>query len=308
MTGPNFGGSGIQGWGNPESGAVPGVTIASGVALCPAGQIVAAPAIPTAAMWRNIGGGAAPAINPLQFAAGLAAGTQVGYRADENGTVFFTGNGAGASESSIYARQNQWSLASGPYVRAAGGLQEPSQAVLGWRGRLRHLIVNAAGRYSAHGFMVGRVASLGGDPWLGGPLAAEGGIFHPTGTQPYVVLYFGPAGAAPVIRVRGKDGVVRTTALPIALDPLLSYGVEWRAYRATATLAARYVLLIGGVVMWSQFMSEGAGPGNESASPAGTNQAIYPLIWDQGPQGSGATFSDLFIYNGYDNPATVDRG
>ncbi len=300
--------SGISAFPEAIAADTPGVTISALSALTPGGLTNAAPNAPTAAMWRAIPVGTVPGVAPLSLTGGVASNVRVVYRADEDACVLQVGNGAGDSSAFLFVpgtQETRYRVAEGPWKVANPGNPEPALAVCGWKATIRHLAA-ATVDGCGHGFLVGGTAA--GNPWLGGPLAAEGGNFRNDGTRPYIALEAPPGGGPLRIRCRGNDGVVRLFAPEVTVNPLQHYTADWRVYRATRQSPARYALYLNGALAFSYSMAAGAG-GAESASPSGSDTAVLPMIWQALQNNkSGCTIQNLILYTGYDSRNTTDRG
>lgn len=298
---------GISAWPTPDDVSFPGVTVADFCRLIPAGAITGTPLAPTAPMFVDwLGVPVTPGVMDLR--AGLASGAGVTYDGTLGFVMWRVGGPAGASEASLVLKYARCYVPDGPYRAAAPTPPEPSYAVCGFRQSMHHVANPAAGLAIGCGWLVGSGSVVAGDDWAGGPLAnGDNDLIFPTNTRPYVCLIKLNAGAYQV-RVRGNDGVSRLYPLNFAVDPLLPHVVDFRVYRATLTSPARYALYINGELAWSQLMSEGAGPGNESASPTAGNMAIKPFLSAQGQGGPGIRVWDVVTYRGYDLDSTTDRG
>ncbi len=297
----------IEVWPSQEDVSFPGVTVSSLIAFAPAGQGVASPAVPPVGMYRVAPGATTPANPPLGLSGGVASGAGVAFNATANRNVFSVGGPAGANEVSIRGRDTRTAVADGPWTIPAPSGQEPSQAVCGYRGTMQFR-PGVTAVSTGFGWVV--LAGGGGAAfsWLGGPLAAEGGAFQNTGTWPYAILELA-AGAGPLrIRVRGNDGTVRFHVPAVTVNPFAPFVFDWRVYRATPQRPAKYQLLLADLFAWEQSMSQGAGPGGESASPTATTHALVPLFWNQMQTAFGCIFQDHVFYTGYDRESTTDRG
>lgn len=298
----------IEVWPSQEDVSFPGVTVSSLIAFAAAGQGVASPAVPSAAMYRVAPGAAAPANPPLGLSGGVASGAQVAFNATRNRNVWSCGGPAGANEISVRGRDQRTGVADGPWTIPAPAGQEPSMAVCGWRGQMEFR-PGVTGVSTGFGWVILPGGGGAGFSWLGGPLAAEGSTFQNTGTWPYVILELPPGGVGPLrIRVRGNDGTARFHVPAVTVNPFAPFLFDWRVYRATPQRPAKYQLLLGDLFAWEQSMSVGAGPGGESASPTATTHGVFPLFWNQQQTAFGAIFQDHIFYTGYDRDSTTDRG
>jgi len=299
--------SGIASWPGVRSSDFPGVTLSSLIVFAPTGTGVASPAVPPANMYRLQPGGGAPANPATGLSGGVASGASVAYNATRNRNVWLCGGPAGANEVSVRGREIRTGVADGPWAIVAPAAQEPSLAVCGWGG-IMEFRPGVTAVSTGFGWVVLPGGGAAGFSWLAGPLAAEGSTFQATGTWPYVILELPPGGVGPLrIRVRGNDGTARFYVPAIAVNPFAPFLFDWRVYRATPTRPARYELRLSGVLAWSQSMSEGAGPGGESASPTRTGDGLFPLFWNQQQTAFGAIFQDYWFYTGYDAASTTDR-
>jgi hypothetical protein len=302
---------GISAW--PGAGRVtfPGVTLSSLISFAPAGQAVASPSPPTAAMYRIAPANTVPGAPMLGITATVGSGAQVRYLNPWGREVFDAANG----QVSLFARSFTACPAAGPWRQPYPGIPEPALAVCGWAATMLHR-ANPSLVGCGSGFIVRAIATGGGASWAGGPLAGEvGGDFQPGGTYPYVALYRAAGLSQPLqVRVRGNDGVVRFYPLAFVVDPLVMYTADWRIYRATALRPARYELRINGVLAWSQDMNDGPGlNGDHSASPTVSGATIVPMFWNQLDPGiagvplAGFIALDHVFYTGYDSRSTTDR-
>lgn len=299
--------SGISAWPGVRAADFPGVTISSLIVFAPRGVGVASPAVPTAAMYSLAPGGAQPANPALGLSGGVASGAAVAFNAARNRNVWSCGGPAGANEVSVRGREIRTGVADGPWTVPSAAAQEPSLAVCGWGG-IMEFRPGVTAVSTGFGWVILPGGGGAGFSWLGGPLAAEGSSFQNTGTWPYVILELPPGGVGPLrVRVRGNDGTARFHVPAVAVNPFAPFLFDWRVYRATPTRAARYELRLSGVLAFSQSMSEGAGPGGESASPSGTTHGVWPLFWNQMQTAFGAIFQDHWFYTGYDAASTTDR-
>jgi hypothetical protein len=299
--------SGVSGWPGARAADFPGVTISSLIAFAPRGVGIASPAVPSGAMYGVAPGGAQLTNPALGLSGGVASGAQVAYNATRNRNVWSCGGPAGANEVSVRGREIRTGVADGPWTAPSAAAQEPSLAVCGWGG-IMEFRPGVTAVSTGFGWVIVPGGGGAGFSWLGGPLAAEGSTFQNTGTWPYVILELPPGGVNPLrIRVRGNDGTARFHVPSIAVNPFAPFGFDWRVYRATPTRAARYELRLSGVLAFTQSMSEGAGPGGESASPTATGHGIFPLFWNQMQTAFGAIFQDHWFYTGYDSASTTDR-
>lgn len=298
---------GISAWPTPEESSFPGVSLTDFIRLIPAGDDTGTPLAPTAAMFQAPGNGNASPGAP-NLVAGVASGAGVQYDAGLGFMCWRVGGPAGASEATLTLKFPRMCVPEGPWRTPALTVPEPSYAVCGFRQSMIHVANPAAGLAIGCGWVVGGEPLTAGNNWAGGPLAnADNDLVFPSNTRPYVCLIKLNVGAYQV-RVRGNDGVSRLYPLNFAVNPLLPHVVDFRVYRATLTSPARYALYINAELAWSQLMSEGAGPGGESASPTATNVAVMPFISSQGQGGPGCRVWDFVAYRGYDLESTTNRG
>lgn len=291
----------------PDAASFPGVSISDFVRLIPTGAITGTPLAPPANMWTDANG-VTVAPGAPNLVAGVASGAGVTYDPTLGFAMWRVGGPAGASEATLTLKFQRTTVPDGPYRTVAPTPPEPSYAVIGLRQSMFHAANPAAGVAIGCGWVTGAEPTIAGNVWGAGPLVnGDNDLVSPTNTRPYVCLIKLNAGLYQV-RVRGNDGVSRLYALTNVIDPLLPHLVDFRVYRATLTSPARYALYINNVLQWSQLMSEGAGPGDESASPSLGNVAILPFISSQGVGGPGIRVWDSIVYRGYDLASTTDRG
>ena len=300
-------GPGITVWPSADDVSFPGVLISDFTRLIPAGAVAAGPLAPTVNMFTGRDGINAAPGGP-NLVAGLSSGASVAYDAALGFALWRVVGFAGDGYATLTLKYPRMVVPEGPWRTPALSVPEPSYAVCGFRQSM-FLTGNAAvGAAIGCGWVVGGDPLAAGNNWGGGPLAnGDNDLVFPTNTRPYVCLIKLNAGLYQV-RVRGNDGTSRLYPLNNVIDSTQAHVVDFRVYRATLTSPARYALYINGVLQWSQLMSEGAGPGGESASPTTGGAAIMPFISSQGVNnGQGVRVWDCVVYRGYDLASTTDR-